>query len=946
MLNIRHFHMIRRFATGLAVFLAMASLTLVAQAQTYSDETSVDPRLIEIVEQVKSRTLSVAADKLRVGQPETDASRNAKQSIQAVNEIRKSIYSRNPEKIRTQIESFEKKFYERNDNFPLTSIIELYSEYANLLEAQATAEQHQAAVEKYTQTGSWFERYIALSHLSQLHGSDRENQAALQKAQSALALIPQDDDSNLFVIAAKENITAAIAQLHNYQGNTDLAILTSLEYLKLTKDNPNTNNDIDLINNLIFSHNMSRDHAALVYLSEQLLEIEKSGTSSIVGLSEYRIAQVMNSLGDFESGLSYARTARSKSDHPLIQGQAHVNEAIALTGLGRIAEARLVAADAEINLNPTHLLTEETSRDRLYLAFLLAQSEDTQLATQLYSRQLDVVSQKFLDNNSRDTTAMLADLENSRERQAEREAATAREAELQAMTIDRQRKLNRLLMALVIFMALAMAAAILFARYRSKMVKELEIKTLQAASAEKLKTEFLGMISHELRTPLNAIIGISDYLANYHADADIREKTSIILKGGNDLLSVVESLTDMARIDAEQMDLNPVDTNVAEDLVTIPLQWEHEAKAKGLTFTYFIDPAITRHNVDKTRLIQCIDVLMSNAVGFTDTGRVHLHVTAKTNAVGAVSGLTAIVADTGRGMTELVQSRLFTPFMQADTSRKRNHMGTGLSLAIASALADMMGGDLTVVSREGRGSEFRLSVALKPVMDVVIDTPVTTKTAVPTQTAVIKAAAIKASKPEIKETLQPPIEAPFSNAATLKGPLVATSPVVDLMQPRASGPALHDSSTRDLKGTHLETSNAPTLPDGCYRILVVDDMAPNRDILRLMMEIKGHICVEAPGGLEALELLAHDTFDLAIMDVHMAPLDGIETLQRLRNLDVANADIPVIALTADNAPSTNAACMDAGADLFLTKPVRQAELLQALEYLRETNGLRVLRQRA
>ena len=207
------------------------------------------------------------------------------------------------------------------------------------------------------------------------------------------------------------------------------------------------------------------------------------------------------------------------------------------------------------------------------------------------------MAQSFLSNNSRDTTSMLAELENSRERQAERDAASAREAALQAMTIDRQRNLNRALILLLLLFGAAAIAATIFARYRSRMVSELKTKTEEAASAEKLKTDFLGMISHELRTPLNGIIGISDLLANYHEDPDIRKKTGIVLRSGTELLAVVESLTDMARLDAGQFQLLPHDADLSISLADVAKPWAEKAKGKGLKLTAFVDAAIGQYHI-------------------------------------------------------------------------------------------------------------------------------------------------------------------------------------------------------------------------------------------------------------------------------------------------------------------------------------------------------------
>jgi len=278
--------------------------------------------------------------------------------------------------------------------------------------------------------------------------------------------------------------------------------------------------------------------------------------------------------------------------------------------------------------------------------------------------------------------------------------------------LDRQRKLNKSLMVLTGVVSLVALAAIIIMRMREKLLRQLKIKTKEAASAEKLKTEFLGMISHELRTPLNGIIGISDFLANYHEDPAIRKKTGIILDSGNELLSVIESLTDMARLDAGQLELAPHEADLSTALSNMPLNWTEMAEEKGLTFTHFVDPKIGTHHIDEERLVQCLNIVLENAIRFTDAGRVHMHITAEVNNSEQVTGMTAIIADTGQGMSAHVQSRLFTPFMQADTSRKRTHMGTGLSLAIAYALVAKMGGTLNVISREGRGSEFKFDIPL------------------------------------------------------------------------------------------------------------------------------------------------------------------------------------------------------------------------------------------
>ena len=932
----RTYHNLLRFFAICSICLSLTLPANVTLAQSEVAEHTVDPRLIEIVEIVKGRTIehsgsvATASDKLTVDEI----------NLELIDQMQTGFYSRDPDKIIEAVENFQRS--NLNDpNFSLESIPELYLAYAQLITQGATYSDIQASLANFTNDGNWFEKYIALSVIAHSHATAQEKQAALQKAQSALSIIPTKPnlENVAYVDYAKERITSLIAHLHNLQGNSELALGASLDYLKLTEDEPDLKTEVDLINNLIYSYSLARNTDAQLYLSQQLLMIEKTQSSSVAGLSEMRISSVMNSSGRFEDGLDYAKRSIEKASNPTVMQISRVNKATSLAGLGRLEEARKIARLAGVNLDRTHMLTSETRESKLHLAFILAQAEDLQYATQLYNRQLDVKAQKFYANNSRDTTAMLAQLENSHERQAEREAAAARESELQALTINRQRNLNRALTGLSIFMAWALFAGFLFIRFRGRVLRKLEIKTREAASAEKLKSEFLGMISHELRTPLNGIIGLSDYLANHHTDDDIREKTSIILRSGNELLSVVESLTDMARIDAGELMLVLDDADLGESLTSIPGQWVEAARAKGLTFTSFIDPAIARHHVDKDRIRQCINILLANAISFTETGRVHLHITASKSEPLA---LTAIVADTGQGMSDLVQSRLFTPFMQADTSRKRSHMGTGLSLAIAYALAEMMDGSLTVVSREGRGSEFTFNVPLMPAINAAsIDnlprTDIKKSEIGPLKIIGPKpiSSAVPAPAPEIEKPrlTDPILQGKDALQENPKGGYI------DLMQPRSiQKPGLHSAKPSAEASAETQFQS----PEPPLRILIVDDINSNRDILRLLLEKKGHICREAADGFAALASLDRHIFDIVIMDIHMAPMDGIEATRRIRASGQRYENLPVIALTADNAANINAEMMEAGANLFLTKPVKQAELFQSLDILRQSERLPIL----
>jgi len=699
---------------GFFIVLTM-SLSARAKSQKHDD---IDPRLVEIVETIKSQLSANSSTKEKTGK----TSGFNEPFFLSANELISSLYSRDPETIKIAAEAFKSQAsYDKSIDTDF--IAAMFINFAEELAENRDWMSIENTALDYLDSDHWFEQFMAYSLSSIIYTNKLEVSHALSHAQKTLSIIPLDE-SRLSLFARIESANA-IAQFSNILGNTDLAIEASLEYLELSSTNFDTETSIDLINNLIFSYRQWRDIESQEYLAGALIELEGHVDSAAPGLSELRIAQIRNDTGDFDEALIYAGRAKDKTQIKPLIFFSEIAEATALIGLGRIEAADKIIARLDVDISDDELLHSTERSDVLYMAYLRARKTNNEdLATALYNRRIDVLSRKNLTDSARDTTSMLAALENTQERQDERAKAAKREAELQAITIQKQRTLNRALIGLLAFLLFAITALLAFLRYRGKTLKILAQKEKEAASADKLKTEFLGVMSHELRTPLNGIIGFADFLSQTHADPDVRKKTGVILDSGQDLLDVVEAMTDMGRIEAGKMEIFEDEVDIV-DLIT-PLIEANEIKAteKEVKFTAFIDPAIHTHMVDGTRLKQCIKTLLDNAVSFTSKGRVHLHITANGEQVSGVDELQIVVADTGAGMSEFVQSRLFTPFMQADTSLKRAHMGTGLSLAIAKALAEMMGGSLNVISREGRGSEFTLKIPVTTPHILPVNEPV------------------------------------------------------------------------------------------------------------------------------------------------------------------------------------------------------------------------------
>ena len=249
-----------------------------------------------------------------------------------------------------------------------------------------------------------------------------------------------------------------------------------------------------------------------------------------------------------------------------------------------------------------------------------------------------------------------------------------------------------------------------FQEHQSHLIKELEAARDKANAASDAKSNFLGVISHELRTPMNGVLGAAQLLAATRLEPTQRDYLSIIRNSGDNLLSLLNDILDMTKIEAGKMTFEIVDVTI-EDLhkrVTGPFQ--AQAEAKGLTFNARFEgdiPAVVRG--DPLRVCQVIHNLLSNAVKFTDKGEVSYLVRGERLENGRVR-FDFAVTDSGAGIAPDDLARLFQPFTQVDASSTRRFGGTGLGLTISRRMANIMDGDISVVSTLGEGSTFTFTV--------------------------------------------------------------------------------------------------------------------------------------------------------------------------------------------------------------------------------------------
>jgi PAS domain S-box-containing protein len=380
---------------------------------------------------------------------------------------------------------------------------------------------------------------------------------------------------------------------------------------------------------------------------------------------------------------------------------------------------------------------------------------------------------------------------------------------------------------------------------------ELRAAKEAAEASNQAKSQFLANMSHEIRTPLNGVLGMAQALEQDQLDPAQKEKVAVILDSGKSLMSLLNDVLDLTKIEAGKLEISAVPGDFLHTMKRTRQLFQTTAEDKGLELLVRYDSNFPqRLTYDPTRVRQCVANMLSNAIKFTAKGRVEVGISAKKQPDGQFM-VAVDVIDTGIGMSSETIAKLFTVFTQADGATTRKFGGSGLGLAISRQLARMMGGDLTVQSEEGRGSTFRLT--------------------------------FKAAE---------------------AAPAAAPAPAIAAISP--------EHGRRTLRG---------------MRVLVTDDNAVNRQVIKLFLAPHGLDIVEATNGKEALDRIATQDFDIVLLDVHMPVMDGKETIQRIRNANQAWSRLPVIALTADAMTGDREKYLALGMTDYVSKPVDQRELL-------------------
>ena len=513
--------------------------------------------------------------------------------------------------------------------------------------------------------------------------------------------------------------------------------------------------------------------------------------------------------------------------------------------------------------------------------------------------------------------------------------------------------------------------------YAAYLISQLHEAVRRAESASRAKGDFLAKMSHELRTPLHGIIALADLLGATESPAQKQEMIRQIAVSSNTLLDLINRVLDISKYESGKFALQSEDMDlhaVVDDTVSI---LSPQAKAKGITISAFFDTDVENRLVGSPRQLQEVLInLAGNALKFTEKGKVQINVL-RAGGTDGHEAIRLLISDTGPGIPKEYLQWIFDPFSQADDSVTRQHGGTGLGTTIARDLVHLMNGHISIDSELGVGTTVTIELNLAHAKTSTEAPAHALKVALLGDSARMQALVVALESLGVSEiraaaSADLPWLADYCVFVDLESETAATlfeheSALIEL-QTRMPVIGVGSAASRDLAIdlamltfvpdapsltslrraldlAHLMLSRAtevmePKVEGNGYSVLIAEDNATNQMIARIALERAGYECTIVDDGEKALDELSTHKYDIALIDMHMPLMDGLE-VARLYNFASFDEDArtPIIMVTADNRPDVVTDADFAGISRFVVKPIKPSMLLRVVhDLLQDSNA--------